>query len=122
MLSVPVNSSQPAQNTFRFPGGIEVSSEFDSGNLSKCYTADDDPKYFNCWMSGDGMPYSSFGHYRTWFYFSIKGVQKDDTLTFAIKGMASQGKLYKMGLRPVYRVSPNSMKWKRCSGMLKWDV
>ena len=57
------------------------------------------------------MPYTAVGHYRTWFYFSVKGVQKDDTLTFAIKGMAAQGKLYKMGLRPVFRVSPNSMKW-----------
>ena len=35
--------------------------------------------------------------------------------------MASQGKLYKMGLRPVWRVSPDSMKWKRQQGMLKWD-
>ena len=67
------------------------------------------------------MPYSAVGHYRTWFYFSVKGVQKDDTLTFAIKGMAAQGKLYKMGLRPVYRVSPHSMKWKRACGSLKWD-
>ena len=35
--------------------------------------------------------------------------------------MAAQGKLYKMGLRPVYRVSPNSMKWKRCQGHLSWS-
>lgn len=34
--------------------------------------------------------------------------------------MAAQGKLYKMGLRPVYRVSPASMKWKRCQGNLSW--
>ena len=70
VLDIPVNSSQPAQNTFKFPDGIVVSSEFDSGNLSKCYTNENDPKYFNCWMSGDGMPYSAVGHYRTWFYFS----------------------------------------------------
>ena len=25
-----------------------------------------------------------------------------------------------MGLRPVYRVEPNSMKWKRCVGPLQW--
>ena len=25
-----------------------------------------------------------------------------------------------MGLRPVYRVQPNSMKWKRCPGSLQW--
>ena len=27
-----------------------------------------------------------------------------------------------MGLRPVFRVSPNSMKWKRCNGSLKWEI
>ena len=34
------------------------------------------------------MPYSPVGHYRTWFYFSVKGVQNGETLTFCIKGMA----------------------------------
>ena len=72
-------------------------------------------------MSGDALPYANKGHYHTWFYFSVKGVPNGKTLTFNIKGMAAQGKLYKMGLRPVYRVSPNSMKWKRCQGPLYWN-
>ena len=72
-------------------------------------------------MSGDALPYAPRGHYHTWFYFSVKGVKNGQTLTFHIKGMAGQGKLYKMGLRPVYRVSPNSMKWKRCQGPLSWS-
>jgi len=51
----------------------------------------------------------------------VKGVKSGETLTFTIKGMASQGKLYKMGLRPVFRVSPDSMKWKRQQGYMRWD-
>ena len=68
--------------------GITVSSEFDSGNLSKCLQSETEAKHFTCWMNGDGLPYTNVGHYRTWFYFSIKGVKSGDTCTFAIKGMA----------------------------------
>ena len=71
-------------------------------------------------MNGDGLPYTNVGHFRTWFYFSVRGVRNGDTLTFVVKGMAQQGKLYKMGLRPVYRVQPSAMTWKRCSGSLQW--
>ena len=69
-------------------------------------------------MSGDALPYDTRGHYYSWFYFSVKGVERGKTLTFQIKGMMQQGKLYKMGLRPVYRIHPHSMKWKRCMGPL----
>ena len=72
-------------------------------------------------MAGDGLPYAERGHYYSWFYFSVAGVQPGQTLQFNIKGMAQQGKLYKMGLRPVYRVTPNSRKWKRCQGFLTWN-
>ena len=70
-------------------------------------------------MSGDGLPYTAKEHYRTWFYFSVKGYQAGQSLTFVMKGMALQGKLYKMGLRTVYRTSSSS-KWKRCPGLCQW--
>ena len=65
-----------------------VSSEFDSGNLARCVPDEKDPKFLNCYLAGDGLPYTNVGHYRTWFYFSVKGVQNGETLTFSIKGMA----------------------------------
>lgn len=111
----------PSQTTFELPGGITISSEFDSGNLAKCIPDPEKPNTYNCWLAGDGQPYTQQGLFRTWFYFSVKGVKCGEILIFNIKGMASQGKLYKMGLRPVYRVSPDSMKWKRQQGMLRWD-
>lgn len=27
-----------------------------------------------------------------------------------------------MGLRPVYRIHPHSMKWRRCTGPIRWDL
>ena len=72
---IAVDSRQPQQNTFNLPGGIVVSSAFDSGNLGKCYPAEDGSSdTFTCYMSGDALPYASKGHYHTWFYFSVKGV------------------------------------------------
>ncbi len=58
------------------PGGIEVSSKFDSGNLGKCYEDEDgEADTYTMWMSGDGLPYQPKGHYHTWFYFSVKNVR-----------------------------------------------
>ena len=85
---IAINPRHPQQNTFHMNRGITISSEFDSGNLSRCVQSDSDYKHFTCYMSGDGLPYTNVGHYRTWFYFNVKGVQNGDTCTFAIKGMA----------------------------------
>jgi hypothetical protein len=73
-------------------------------------------------MSGDGLPYTTIGHFKTWFFFSVKGVNANEDYTFSIRNMAFQSTLYKMGLKPVYRTYPNSMKWKRCSGQLKYET
>jgi len=42
--------------------------------------------------------------YRTWFYFGVKGTEKDEVLRFTIKNMNHQSKLYAAGLRPVLRL------------------
>ena len=38
-------------------------------------------------MSGDGMPYTKFGHYYSWFYFSVKGAIQNQDYTFSIRNM-----------------------------------
>lgn len=68
-------------------------------------------------MSQDAEPYTEKGHYRTWFYFSVQGVPNNTTLTFVMRNMNNQGALYKVGLKPVYRVLPKTSKrWKRIPG------
>lgn len=75
MADIAINESHPQQNTWEMPGGITISSAFDSGNLGKCFADEDgEPDSFTCWMSGDSLPYASRGHYYTWFYFNVKGV------------------------------------------------
>ena len=96
-----------------------MSSHFDSGNLKNC--TQEGPNLFHIWISPDSIPYDPKGHYKTWFYFSIKGVEKGQTLTFSVRNMANQGKLFKNGLRPVFR-STSNMKWRRVLGKVEYKV
>ena len=73
---------------------------------------------FYLYISGDGAPYEK-PHYKTWFYFSVSGMSKDEKITFSIRNMGLQGKLFKTGLRPVYR-STSNMKWKRVSSEIHY--
>ena len=92
---------------------MTFSSQFDSGNLRNCLVKEDTPgkHEFNLFISGDSVPYEK-AHYKTWFYFSIKGMPADSVIRFTIRNMGNQGKLIKNGLRPVYR-SLSNQKWKR---------
>ena len=63
ILDVPIHPEKPEHKTFNFANGVTVSSDFDSGNLAKCYNEDGDTKKYICWLSGDAMPYSAVGHY-----------------------------------------------------------
>ena len=72
-------------------------------------------------MSGDSKPYDTKGHYKTWFYFSVKGMNKNQQLSISIRNMGNQGKLFKNGLRPVYR-SASNQKWKRVHGKVEYKL
>lgn len=41
---------------------------------------------FNLWIATDHPK----NNYRTWFYFSIKGINKGSTVSFTIKNMQNQ--------------------------------
>lgn len=110
----------PQRNTFIFDK-VTISSDFDSGNLQKCVQLS--KTSYNIYISEDCVPYSSeSGNYRTWFYFSVSGVPEGESLSFTIKNMNNQGKLYKSGLKPVYKVLPNyQSKWKRLPNNVNYD-
>lgn len=123
----------PQQNTFKFKKDAALcfkpvdkeqldfdlmfSSQFDSGNLRSCVATEagkPECRCFNLYTSGDSAPYDQ-PQYKTWFYFSVRGMAKGDAFTFSIKNMGLQGKLFKTGLRPVYR-SVSNQKWRRVQG------
>ena len=48
-------------------------------------------------MNGDGLPYTQVGHYRTWFYFHVKGtIAGGDTLTFSFSGLVVASLIYSL--------------------------
>lgn len=89
---------------------------FDSGNLYKVVKTSD--YAFDLYISADSQPYADEILYKTWFYFSIKGVRPSTTVTFTIRNMKNQTKLLTAGLRPVFKtVSGDGKKvivpWRR---------
>jgi hypothetical protein len=50
------------------------------------------------------------------------GTARGETVIFSMRNMNNQGKLYKMGLKPVYRVLPNVEKeWQRVPNNVQYD-
>lgn len=88
--------------------------------MRNCAPADT-PDTYNIWISGDSLPYDPKGHYKTWFYFSVSGVEQGKELSFSVRNMSNQGRLFKQGLRPVFR-SASNMKWKRVLGKIDYKV
>ena len=68
-------TDQPQQSITIFPSGVTVSSKFDSGNLARCSLAEDNEYFINCWMSGDGLPYTDIGHYTIASTVTMRGRQ-----------------------------------------------
>lgn len=96
--------------------GIVISSMFDSGNLAKITRVSE--YTYDLYISPDSKPYVDEILYRGWFYFSITGIRPSGTVTFTIKNMKNQTKLYTAGLRPVFKtVSADGSKivtpWRR---------
>jgi hypothetical protein len=89
--------------------------------MSKC-TVGNKGSLFNIWISGDSLPFVKEGHYRTWFYFSVTGVKQGESVTFSIRNMGNQSKLYREGLKPVMKVAPDHQnEFKRITSPVSWD-
>eukprot|EP00960_Hanusia_phi_P023773 701013-Hanusia_phi.AAC.2 len=103
----------PSQGTWSF-GDIVLSSEFCSGNIGYVEAVDDELTSFELRTSPDCAGQAFETNYRTWFYFSVSGAQKDQTLTFNVMNMNPQSKMYNQGMKPVYRLGSSAWdKWER---------
>jgi hypothetical protein len=67
---------------------------------------------FNLWTRPDchGTPYENSN--RTWFYFSIRGGEKNQLVKFNLMNLNKQAKLFSQGMHPVVKHGSNG-KWER---------
>lgn len=108
------NGPVPQHNTFIFPD-IQFSSDFDSGNLQKVEKISN--FHYALWVGPDCCNTLCEKSLRTWFYFSVdtRGFK-----TFTIKNLNLQGKLFRDGMKPLYKTGEN--EWKRVESTLTCDV
>lgn len=106
---------QQIHKTFE-DSGITISSMFDAGNLYQVRKTGE--ASFDLYISADAKPYVSEILYRGWFYFSVTGAKPSTNLSFTVRNMKNQTKLFTAGLRPVFKtVSKDGKKvivpWRR---------
>lgn len=90
---------------------VTFSSQFDSGNMGKVERAAPDVYYV--WTAPDCADTEAEVTCRSWFYFQVTA-PVGKTLSFTVKNLNLQGKLFREGMRPVVKASPDSC-WVRVS-------
>ncbi|XP_027007474.2 cytosolic carboxypeptidase-like protein 5 isoform X3 [Tachysurus fulvidraco] len=106
-------------------GNVVFSSRFDSGNLGRVEKVEvperDAEKSsfshldyeFNVWTKPDCADTEFENGNRSWFYFSVRGVQPGKLLKINVMNMNKQSKLYSQGMAPFVRTFPVKMRWER---------
>lgn len=67
---------------------------------------------FNLWTRPDCQGTSFENSNRTWFYFSIRGGEKNQTVKLNVMNLNKQAKLFSQGMHPVIKNGSNG-KWER---------
>lgn len=52
-------------------------------------------------------------HFRSWFYFSVRGIAPGKVLKINVMNMNKQSKLYSQGMAPFVRTLPIKTRWER---------
>jgi len=96
----PTKWDQNPQHITREYDGVTISSRFDGGNLEECEQVG--YNNFDLFISPDSAPYADEELYRSFYQFLVTGVPNGDTLSFSIRNMKNQTKLYSVGFKPVF--------------------
>ena len=92
-------------------GGLTFDAAFDSGNCARVERLGEHE--FGIWTAPDCVGTSCETNNRTWFHFSVSHATAGRVLTFVVHNMNSQNRLFKHGMRPVWRTLPSRPQWER---------
>lgn len=111
------NGPIPTQTTCTFvEDGLEFTSKFDSGNLSKFERTG--TRSYDLWVGPDCMGTQSENTCRSWFYFKVSTTQPS-SLRLTIKNLNLQFKVFREGMKPVYLTND---KWERIPGPMNFEL
>ena len=108
------------QTSASFPeDGVDFTSEFDSGNLSKFERVSS--RSYNLWVGPDCYKTQAENSCRSWFYFkvSVSTTSSPMPLHFTIKNLNLQFKVFREGMKPVYQIED---QWERVSGPVSYEL
>ena len=105
------NGPVPTQTTSTFvEDGLEFTSKFDSGNLSKFERTG--TRSYDLWVGPDCMNTLCENSCRSWFYFKVSATQPS-SIRLTIKNLNLQFKVFREGMKPVYFTNDH---WERVPG------
>ncbi|OMJ84468.1 hypothetical protein SteCoe_14423 [Stentor coeruleus] len=96
--------------------GVEIDSDFDSGNLARAERSG--AKSYHLWIGPDCIGTQAENSCRSWFYFKVT-VKTPQTLYFLIKNMNLQFKIFREGMKPVYKIND---RWERIPGPVTFNL
>ena len=90
-------------------------SRFDSGNFARIEQTG--RTSFVVWAGGDCHGTQHENNFRSWFHFSVKAYPGFE-LSLTVRGISVTPKLYKEGMRPVFRNGNNIIESLQSYGVL----
>ena len=111
------NASVPQHSRYFFSEDrIEFTSEFDSGNIAKVERSS--MRNYMLWIGPDCMNTQVENTCRSWFYFKLT-VSEPQSIYFIIKNLNLQFKVFREGMKPVYRTNGS---WERIPGSVSFNI
>lgn len=105
--NLPRTETAPQQNVST-SGGSSTEGQAPSSNLKERRVHAE----FNLWTRPDCQGTAYENSNRTWFYFSIRGGEKNQVVKLNVMNLNKQAKLFSQGMHPVVKSGSNS-KWER---------
>ena len=112
------NGKVPQQTVHVFESeGVTFTSQFDSGNLGRVELTS--PSSFSLWTVPDCFGSLAESSCRSWFHFRVV-LSSPRSLTFTVKNLNLQGKMYREGMKPVVKTPEKD--WGRVPGSVSYSV
>ncbi|CAF3423867.1 unnamed protein product [Rotaria socialis] len=115
----PTNSIEPDSNNNNINNNNNAGA--DNGLNSMSHPLPKHDVEFNVWTKRDCEGTAKVNGNRSWFYFGVRGGH-GKCIRFNIMNLNRQGKLFEMGMLPVFRTVPGHEKWARVYVRPCWEI